>query len=241
MAKQTLRHTNAPASQEHAIPASGHLRLLITLDVLVALLALGAWISMIAGLDGGVLSLTGFRSLRYFTVLSNILAAVCCFLCAIFEIRMPSKAQASFPTALHVLRFISVNGIMLTFMVVMLYLGPALGYPAVLTGGNLFLHLIVPLCALATLLIAQSGKALSAPQVPLGLIPALAYATFYAANILINGLSFGIEGTDWYNFTIYGTVSLPVSYAIITAFCLVLAYALWFASGGRPRPRRTPR
>lgn len=192
---------------------------------------------MIFGLDGGILSGIGIISLKYFTVLSNLLMALIALACAVFELRVVRGASTDVPRALHLARFVGVNGITLTFMVVMVFLGPTIGYAAMFIGSNLFLHLIVPLLAIATLVVPQLGRFVPMRFAPMGVLPMAAYAVFYCGNITINGLTSGPYGTDWYGFTMGGTVSLAVVLAIMFVGCLIIAFVLWFASGGRRAAR----
>lgn len=208
---------------------------LFACDVAIAVMAVGAWLSMVAGVDGGMLSIRGLTSLRYFTVLSNLLMAVIALVCCFSERRVATGRANDMPRNLHVLRFVGVNGVMLTFVVVMVFLGPTMGYLPLFLGGNFFLHLVVPILAAITLIAFRLGRAVTAKQALLGLLPMLAYAVFYCGNIVLNGVGTGLASNDWYGFTQGGTVALPVVMTIMVVACLVLAYALWFASGGKKR------
>ncbi len=114
-------------------------------------------------------------------------------------------------------------------------LGPTIGYPAMFIGSNLYLHLIVPVLAIASLLALQLCRSIPARFAPTGVLPMAAYAVFYYGNILVNGLTSGPAGTDWYGFTMGGTVPLWAAVAVIFVICLIMAFILWFAGGGRRR------
>lgn len=62
---------------EHRGPRGRGFR--IILNIIIAALAIGAWLMMVF-IRGGLLTDRGLRSLRYFTVLSNLFEGIACII-----------------------------------------------------------------------------------------------------------------------------------------------------------------
>ncbi|MBQ9187786.1 MAG: hypothetical protein IJ138_00520, partial [Clostridia bacterium] len=73
--------------------------------------------------DSGAFSGMGLYSLRYFTVLSNLLAGLASLLMFIQLIRNKPLQRW-----LTILRLVASTGVLLTFLTVVLFLGPVFGY-----------------------------------------------------------------------------------------------------------------
>ena len=170
------------------------------LNIVIAVLALWAWIAMVFRLGRhGDLSAGGLQTLRYFTVLSNLMQAGV------------SLAYA-FGAKPRRWKYASTVAVALTFTVVLVFLGPLYGYPSMYAGANFIFHLVVPVLAMADFIFLDREGTFRLTDSLLAMIPMLAYGHFYVGNLLING----IEGNDWYSFARGG----PLSAAIV--FCLIL-------------------
>ena len=99
----------------------------------------------------------------------------------------------------------------------MLFLGPLYGYPAMLAGVNFFLHLVVPVAALAEC-IFLSRTIYTRRDNRLAVVPMLIYGTVYLANNLINGTGEWPDTNDWYGFLNWG---LPAGLVIFSGLCLI--------------------
>ena len=168
----------------------------LILNLAIAGAALAAWLRMVLRFDeNGVLTASGFRSLKYFTVLSNLLQAG-----ASLAYAMAVLTTGGAPLGVRMVKYAATASVMLTFLVVVAFLGPVFGYKGMYEGGNLWLHLVVPLAAAADfMLLDRSGP------IPFGasfaaLVPMLMYAVFYVGNILARGIRTEHGTNDWYGF-----------------------------------------
>ena len=120
----------------------------------------------------------------YFTTDSNILAALACLLTAVFRIRALRRPGAVIPLSARVLHFAGTVAVTVTFLTVLVFLGPTYGFGGMYAGANLPLHLLVPLlCLLSTL--CGDDTALPRPSLSLyGAIPVVLYGAIYAAFVL---------------------------------------------------------
>lgn len=176
------------------------------LNVFIAVIVLWSWLTMVFR-GGGSFSARGIWSLKYFTVLSNLLAAAAAVCWLFFRKRHFSA----------VLKFSACLAVMITFLVTATFLGPIFGYAFLYAGPNFWFHLAVPLLCLFDELFLGEQKILK-KELPYSVLPLFIYGCFYLGNIILNGR----EGNDWYAFTTWG---LPVGFAIFL-FLLLLNYGM---------------
>ena len=188
------------------------LRIRIVINLFTAIAPFAAWMIMIFG-KGGILSSAGIISLKYFTVLSNLLEGIASilWLLAIWQKRDLHKAE--------VMRYISCLCVLLTFITVVAFLGPIFGYGGMFSGGNFWLHLIIPLVALGEMLFLVREK-ITMQENAMAIIPIIAYGIGYLINIVINGRGNEVDGwNDFYGFFAWG---MPVGFAIFAGICLII-------------------
>ena len=160
---------------------------------------------------GDALLATGISGLKYFTVLSNIFAA----LAAVFWII--SHNTGKLYRAAEAVKFVSAVSVALTFTTVVVFLGPLYGYPKMFTGPNLWYHLIVPIAAMLEIILFQEHVP-SLRLCALSVVSPLLYGTAYAVNILANGTGTPPTTNDWYGFVTWG---IPIGLVIFIAICAV--------------------
>lgn len=190
----------------------------VIINAAVAVMVAAAYISMFTRWSAGdLLGGAGLITLRYFTVLSNLLAGAACILCAVFYVR------GAIPRWLGVLKYTATVSVGLTFFTVMLFLGPLYGYPAMLRGANLPFHLIVPVACMAEFVLNGDYRIDKLRVSLISLVPMVLYGIGYTANIIINGVGEGMNSNDWYGFAAAG---FPASYFV---FAFIIA-ATWLMS-----------
>ncbi len=192
-------------------------------------LVLLAWQLMIRS-AAGTLSDTGVRSLRYFTVLSNLLCGVAALIHFCFL-----AVRGDAPRWVLRLSYVGAAAVGVTLMVVLLFLGPLYGYPAMLKGANLWFHLLIPLLAILDHILLEPGERPSLRETLLCLIPAFLYGTGYAANIAVNGVGAWPDTNDWYLFFRWGVPVGIVIYAVILLLNWGIALALRALGWARAR------
>ena len=99
----------------------------------------------------------------------------------------------------------------------MVFLGPLYGYPEMFVGANLWLHLVVPITAMAEI-IFLSDATYTRRDNNLAVIPPLIYGIVYVLNILINGMGEWPNTNDWYLFFYWG---YPIGFLIYVVIALV--------------------
>ena len=183
-------------------------RFRIGLNIVIALASIGAWLVIVFS-NGGMLTDTGLASLKYFTVLSNIFEGTACI------IWIAAGRESS--QAAEKIKYMATVSVALTFMTVMVFLGPLYGYPEMLAGVNFYLHLLVPVLALAEC-IFLSRTIYTRRDNRLAVVPMLIYGALYLANNLINGTGEWPDTNDWYGFLNWG---LPMGLVIFAGLCLI--------------------
>ena len=121
-------------------------------NICIAAAAFGSWIAMTL-YGQSMLAEPGLSNLRFFTVLSNLLAGAA----AVIWLVMSGKGGEGLKKA-ETLKYIAAAAVGLTFTVVMIFLGPLYGYPMMLTGANFFFHLLVPIAAVAEIIRRGAGR-----------------------------------------------------------------------------------
>ena len=158
------------------------------------------------------------NALRFFTVLSNLFCALGAGVYAFCLLTGHVSQDAV------TLRYLGTLCVTVTLLTVLLFLAPqAGGLKPLLTGANLYLHLIGPLLAIVDFLFFMTG--LKAPGTYLwGILPVIAYGAFY-----LYRTRFAPESRRWPDF--YGFNkgrAWPASYAVMVLGTLVLCVLFRF-------------
>lgn len=183
----------------------------LIVNILIAVLVPYAWLKMFISADG-TLSASGFASLRFFTVLSNLLEGSASVVYTLFLLKKNVPAWAKR------LKLIAAACVGLTFLTVLLFLGPVFGFSSMYRGANFWLHLIVPLLALIEFSFLDGGAPMTKRDSLLAVAPMLLYGLCYLVNILINGRGEAPNWNDFYGFTIWG---MPAAIGIFAALGLI--------------------
>ena len=193
------------------------LKALMACDALTAVLVFVAWLMMMFG-PGGSFAARGLWSLKYFTVLSNLLMAAIC----LFSIAAERRALAGgeLPSWFGPLRLAGVTSLTITFVVVMAFLGPVFGYAGVFVAFRM-------------------GGLIPFSRTPAAVVPVLLYGAGYVANILINGVGQGPTSNDWYGLYAAAGGNIPVGATVILGIFYLLAFLIWLLAGGRFRRGRS--
>ena len=179
------------------------------LNVLLAIAVFGAWGRMVVSGEGTLAS-TGLSSLKYFTVLSNLLEG---FACLYWLAGKGAKGER--------LKFVATVAVSITFLVVMTFLGPLYGYPFMFEGANLWLHLLVPVGAILEQIFLSKGT-FDRKDMLFAALPVLFYGAGYLGNILMNGVGEWPDTNDWYSFMMWGYPGAAVIYGGLILISLAL-------------------
>lgn len=186
-------------------------------NILLVVLVFGSWLGVFFFGSGSLIQ-NGFGSLRYFTMLSNLFAG---FTAIAWLVSTGRSEDGRASERVERIKYIAAASVGLTCAVVLFFLGPLYGYPAMFAGYNLPFHLIVPVIAILEI-IFLSDAAYTRRDNLLAVIPPLIYGIVYLANILINGIGEWPDTNDWYFFFYWGyPVGMLIYAVILTATWLI--------------------
>lgn len=157
--------------------------------------------------DGGSRLLHGVRSFRFFTVDSNLLAALACLCVLPFSLRGVFGGGYDLPAFARAVKYIGVCAVTLTFLTVVCFLAPTQGWRPMFSGSNLWLHLLCPLLCILSFLLFESQGEIPFPVTFAALLPTVVYGTVYLAESVM-----WQRWEDFYGFNRGGKwyVALPV-------------------------------
>lgn len=188
-------------------------------NICLAAAVAGSWLAMCL-FGKGSLAQNGLGNLKFFTVLSNLLAGAA----AVYWLAVSGRDEGKRLRAER-LKYVAAAAVGLTFMVVMVFLGPLYGYPMMFTGANLFFHLLIPIAAMAEI-IFLSDTGFTRRDNRLTILPPLLYGTGYLGNNIINGIGEWPDTNDWYSFLAWGYPMGIVIFAVICAVTWLLGLML---------------
>ena len=123
--------------------------------------------------DGSWNAENGKKAFRFFTVQSNVLCAVSALLICVFP-----DAHA-----VWLLKYAGTAAVCVTMLTVLFYLGPVYSYKKLLSGTDLFMHLITPLLALVSCCVWEK-RGLAFWEALWGLAPVLLYGALYMYRVV---------------------------------------------------------
>ena len=197
----------------------------IIFNALIVALTIIAILMMFFG-DGGALASSKWEAFKYFTVQSNLFAAISSAISLIYLI---FKKDKEYPTWLITTKLVTTLGVAITFFVVIVHLGPIYGYALLYAKEQLFLHAIIPLLAMINFTLIESKNKMSFKLTFYSFLPIAIYGSVYMINVACNNDWGNIKGADWYAFGSYGPgigfvflISLlAISYLIALGFYLL--------------------
>ena len=194
----------------------------------IAVISVLAWISVVQGHgDDRNLMTHGLRSLKYYTVLSNLFSGLAS---ALYVASLLASGGVPAPWVLT-LKLAGAAVVMVTFLTVVVFLGPTMGWEYMFNAGNLWMHLILPLAAAADVCLF----------VPVGTLPLVAtfapvaftavYGVFYLGRVLLHGRERDGVVYDFYGFLKWGEDKMALVVVIMLTLTWVLAVLLRLGSG----------
>ena len=179
------------------------------LNTLIALLTLLIVVSFFRK-DGQWVPERGKFALRFFTTQSNILVAAASLLTA-----LALSSEGTIPRWIWTLKYIGTAAVTVTMLTVLLFLAPSFGKGALkvlLSGTDLFMHLITPLLALVSFCVFER-RGMTFCESLWGLLPVLLYGPLYLYKILFAPPE--KRWDDFYGFNKQG--KWPVAFAAMVA------------------------
>ena len=183
----------------------------ILINLLIAILTPYAWFTIVRNSSDPVMTSAGLNTLKYFTVLSNLLSGFAALLYLMARLRKKMSRR------ICLLKYIAAVSVGLTLMVVLLFLGPLYGFFAMFSGPSFWLHLTLPLLAMADFVLFN-GVSFTRRDNLLAVLPMLIYGIGYTGNNLINGIGAWPHSNDWYAFLSWG---YPIGFCIMALIALL--------------------
>ncbi len=183
----------------------------------------------------GNMEVAGFKAFRYYTVDSNVFCAIGCLLLGISSLAGLLRKKTTLPKWAVVLKFAGVNTVMITFWTVIVFLGPQMGFGMMYEGASLYLHGIVPVAAVLSLMLLERGQKMTVPEALLALLPTLVYGTVYF--IMVAGI--GKANGGWEDFYLFNRGGLwYVTFLVMGVLAAGLALLLRFFYQGRKKKEK---
>jgi len=157
----------------------------------------------------------GKKSLRFFTILSNLFCAVSALLWV-----LSSSYWA------WLLKYVGTVAVTVTLLTVIFFLGPNMGYKPLFSGKDLYLHLCGPLLAIVSFCFMECQFALSFSLSLLGILPVIIYGFVYLVEVVILK-----NWEDFYGYNKDGKwkISMAAMFAGGFAACMLIRilYSIW--------------
>ena len=164
--------------------------------------------------ESSALSASGFSTFRYFTTDSNVLAGLVSLIGGIAGLLALLKGKDRLPRFVILLKYVGTSAVMVTFMVVLLFLGLIFGYGSMYTGTSFYMHGIVPILCLVSFAAFDRGYRLKKKEILLSLIPVVVYGIVYFIMVVALGPAKG-GWRDFYAFNAGGRwyLSMPIVFS----------------------------
>lgn len=198
---------------------SGALTVSIIINVIIVVYFFAAWISL-AYLTPPVdekLTGHGLESLKFFTILSNMGSAIV----SIIYLIVVLLGSGTVPGWLLICKLVACAEVTVTFITVIAILIPKYGAKAMYGGGNLAVHLILPLLCIIDCVFFVPVGTLPLPMTLLALIPPAIYGMRYLGKIKRYGTERDGVVYDFYGFMRWGEEKIPVITAIMLSSTLL--------------------
>ena len=157
----------------------------------------------------------GMYHLRFFTLLSNLLCALASLL-ILFTVR-----DGILPYGVWLLKYIGTAAVAVTFLTVVVFLGPTLGYRDQLEGFAFYLHITGPLIAVISFCFLERWYPLSFLLSLTGVLPVILYGAVYLYLVVVKQ-----KWEDFYGFNKNGKWAVSFSEMTVGSFllCLILRF-----------------
>ena len=159
----------------------------------------------------------GLKAFRFFTTLSNVLCGIA-GLCVAATLH-----GADLPYGVWLLKYFGTSTVTVTFLTVMLFLGPAAGYKKMLSRDSFYMHLLGPLLALISFCFLERQYELTLSLSLLSLVPVFLYGAVYLYQVVI-----AENWEDFYGYNKNG--KWPLSFAAMMVAGVLIGLLLRFLS-----------
>ena len=164
---------------------------------------------------------------KYFTFQSNIYMGFVSIIYAYYQFLIIKKKRDKIPHVLTVFNHVGVTAVTLTFLVVIIFLGPLYGYHLMYNNANLFYHLLVPLAAMINFIVFISNEKRHFLHTLFTIIPCALYGiVYFSVVVATNG--YGDLKIDFYGFGKDGPLIGAVNFLLIISISYAIGVGLYF-------------
>lgn len=193
----------------------------IFLNLLIFCCTAAAYLGCFRMEDGRWSREQGLGALRYFTLLSNLFCALAALALAL------ALLGGGVPRWIWLGKYIGTAAVTVTLLTVLVFLGPNMGYKALLSGRDLYLHLLGPLLAIGSFCFGERFYPLPPAIALTGLLPVILYGGFYLYKVVLCPADRRWE--DFYGYNKNG--KWPLSFAaMVLGGALVCLLLRWLYS-----------
>lgn len=181
----------------------------------------------------------GWKLLKFFTVQSNILAGITALLYIIFLLR-ENKTKNQIPFAVHMSRYIATIDLVITFLVVVLFLGFITdeGYFSMFVNANFFFHFAIPVVNFVSFAFFESAPKLNFKHIFGGISHLAIYSVFYLIVVLMHFHDGAVSlQYDWYAFAQRGLILAFVCVVVVLAIGFLVAYIIYKINRRKQNPQ----
>lgn len=191
-------------------------------DIIIILLVLtGVFFSLFVHDNKALLTTSGFKNFKYYTVLSNVFAGIV----SVISLAVSGEKKKDMIT---VLRLTAASMVTITFLTIALFLGPLYGMARMYRNANFFFHLVVPVITVINYLFVADNAAVKFKATFMSAALTFLYGLVYLMNCIINGIGEWPDTNDWYGFLNWGYPVGLMIFAVITLFSWLVAVILRF-------------
>lgn len=187
------------------------------LNLLIVLFTAVSFLFCFRNKEGEWALQNGRYMLRFFTILSNLFSALASLI-ALFLLR-----SGSLPYGIWLIKYIATASVTVTFLTVMVFLGPTLGYKNQLSGWSLYLHLAGPIFAILSFCFYERFYFLSFLSSLWGIAPVILYGILYLKKVVFS--SGNSQWDDFYGFNKNG--KWKISFSAMVAGAFLVCILLW--------------
>lgn len=200
----------------------------VIVNAAIVIGTLQAWFSLLfaKGTTDAPLADKGIWSLRYFTVISNLIS---CVVSAAFVAAYVTGGPA-LPDWLLALKLVAATGVMLTCVVVITLLVPTYGLKSMYVGGNFWMHLVLPLLAALDCCVLVPVGSLPWQTSLWAIVPVALYGIKYLHDIFRHGAEENGIVYDFYHFLRWGKDKIAVVFVAAAVSTWIIALVLHAAS-----------
>lgn len=209
------------------------------INILIFLITTGIVVSYFLGNDGEY-HIDPLDRFNLFTTDSNIVCAAASLVIAIFDVKLITGQCKVIPFTVQIIKYIGTVSVFVTFIVVLTFLGPKLGYINTLfMGTSVYMHLLGPLLAILSFCVLDQGRPLKKIWIFPGAATVFVYGVYYLIRYVFNEPA-DSNYYDFYGFNIGGFwyISFIVMNAAAVGLAAVvrLLHNIQYKISGRTKP-----